>query len=513
MGSVPTGSLKSRWTSHLLAMGLFLALYVPFMAKPIHIDDANFLMLSEGAARDFWRPHDIQINWDGVTKPAFEILANPPGIAWYLVPVRESPEWVLHLWMLPWLALGAWGCARLVKTFTQADAYLGCLYLLSCPVVVISAQALTPDLPVFACMTAGIGGFVSCRRRWPFALLAGCTALFRYSGLATIPLLLLIGWRRDGWRGVAIAGITVVPISLLVLHDLHAYGRVHLLEMFASQNDTEYKTIGDSLHNTIAGIAMLGGAGLPPILIWRRETVAGAILGGVIGFEAAWLSGQSPHQAIPTILFTAAGMAALTLALAPRVREPVLSAWGLGGACFFFFVRFAATRYWAAFVPGVALLALRNIQHSKRWLVIGIIVNALISFGIAHDDQSLAIAYQNAAQQVASRGIGTFSGHWGWQHYLERAGWTPLETNGPPGEWHAHAMHAGGSQLPDPAICLRVEERITLPDRSWGPRVYSWRDRAFYHAGGAGNYAPWTISDEPYDFVTLYRRCDIKASP
>lgn len=123
----------------------------------------------------------------------------------------------------------------------------------------ISAHALTPDLPVFACMSAGIAGFYASQKyRASFALLAGCAALFRYSGCTVIPLLVLIGWRRQGWRGAAIALLSAVPIAALILRDLDAYGRIHLLAMFASQNDAQKKTIVDSAHNMIAGIAMLG---------------------------------------------------------------------------------------------------------------------------------------------------------------------------------------------------------------------------------------------------------------
>lgn len=499
----------SNWVRWIAAFGLFAVLYLPFAAKPVHIDDANFLILAEGAARDPWRPHDIPINWSGVTEPAFDILANPPGIAWYLAPVRGAPEWCLHLWMLPWLGLGAWGCRRLAQEFVGGNGDLGAAYLLTCPVVVISAHALTPDLPVFACMSAGVAGFASCRtRRWPFAILAGCAALFRYSGGAAVPLLLLIGWQRARWRGVAVATLSAVPILLLILHDWHAYGRVHLLAMFASQNDAEQKTIGDAVHNVVAGIAMLGGAAVLPVLVWRRESVAGAILGAAVGLEVAWLSDLTIPQTIPTVLSTAAGTAALALAVAPRVREPVLSAWALGGALFFFFVRFAATRYWAAFVPGVGLLALRNTRHSSSLLAAGIAINVLVSLGLAIDDQNFARIYKTAAQKVAAHGTGTFSGHWGWQHYLAKEGWSPLERGGQPGELHVYASRAAAPQLPDPAACLTLVERFSLRDRWWGPRTYSWFGRAFYHAGGRGQYAPWTLSDEPYDVIVVCRRCE-----
>lgn len=491
-----------------LALGLFAVLYVPFSAKPVHIDDANFLMLAEGASRDPWRPHSILINWSGQTEPAFDILANPPGIAWYLAPVRQAPEWVLHLWMLPWLALAAWGCRQLGRAFLGTDGFVAAIYLLTCPVIVLAAHALTPDLPLFACITAGIGGFVTTRGvRWPFALLAGCAALFRYSGGVIIPLLMLEAWRRDRWRGVAVATLSIVPIAALALHDLHAYGQVHLFAMFLSQNDPQDRPFSMAVHNVVAGVAMLGGAVVLPVLVWRQEAVLGAVLGAGAGLNAAWFSGQNLAQAIPTVLCVAAGGAALALAFAPRVRDPLLSLWALGGAIFFFVVRFAATRYWAAFLPGVGLLALRNSQQKHRLLVVGIAANVVISLGIAIDDQNFARAQQHAARKVAQMGTGNFSGHWGWQHYLEKKGWTPLERGGEPAGLHARSL-AATQQLPTGKACLELVTRFSMPDNYFGPRVRSIYGEAHYHSGVRGRYAPWTLSNEPYDVVSVYRRCD-----
>lgn len=505
---LPPSALAPSWVKLGIAALTLLVLYAPFAAKPVHIDDANFLMLAEGAARDPWRPHSIQINWSGVTEPAYAILANPPGIAWYLMPVRNAPEWVQHLWMLPWLALGAWGCARLVREYVPGREFAGCLFLLTCPVIVIAAHALTPDLPLFACATAGIGGFVTSApaRRGKFALLAGCAALFRYSGGTVIPLLVLIGWRRSRWRGAVVALMSAVPLAALAGHDLHAYGQVHFLATFFAQNDLDKKSIADVLGNPVAGIAMLGGAGVLPILVWRREAVAAACLGAGLGVNAAWFSGQSTTGAVATVLSTAAGGAALSLAMAPRVRNPELSAWAIGGALFFFTVRFAATRYWAAFVPAVGLLALRNAAHSRRWIAFGITANVAASFLLAVDDQNHALALKNSARRVAQMGVGNFSGHWGWQHYLEAAGWTPLERGGDPASIHARSS-AATQQPPREDACLKLVERFTAEDRWWGPRLHAPYAQASYHAGGNRRYAPWTFSNEPYNITAIYWRC------
>ena len=92
---------------------LILGLTLPFLGKPVHIDDANFVAMAEHAARDPWRPHDFIINWQGSSESAFHVLSNPPGIAWWLSPVADASVVVMHMWMMPWLLLAIWGAARL----------------------------------------------------------------------------------------------------------------------------------------------------------------------------------------------------------------------------------------------------------------------------------------------------------------------------------------------------------------------------------------------------------------
>ena len=55
------------WVVLLFVLGL----------KPVHLDEANFLMLTQG---HWWTPHSIMVNWEGVQEPAFDVLSNPPGM-------------------------------------------------------------------------------------------------------------------------------------------------------------------------------------------------------------------------------------------------------------------------------------------------------------------------------------------------------------------------------------------------------------------------------------------------
>jgi hypothetical protein len=493
----------------LLTWTLSLGLVLPFLDKPVHIDDANFLVLARGAALDPWRPHALDINWQGTTERAFDVLSNPPGIGWWLAPMVDAPVWAQHLWMTPWLLLAGWGCLALSRAVT-GRALEGGLVIMTAPVVALGAQALTPDLPLFACAVAGVGGFLGARRApAAWAALAGCAALFRYSGLCLVPLLIYAGLQR-GPRRAAAGAAAALPFGLLALHDLHAYGQVHFVAMTGFQGVAN--TPWETFRKGAAALAMLGGVGVLPLLTARTGALAGAALGGAVGLAAAGLSQQSPSQAAPTLIFCAAGGAAYGLLRARQPMDRLLVAWAGGGLLFLMSLRFAAARYWLPFFPALALTALRR-APPRPLIAAAVVANALVALGLSVDDRAFARAQEEAARHIAAEGQGSFAGHWGWQHYLEQAGWTALEDEGQPAALLAVSVVAW-PQDPDPGVCLEEIERLSLPDRWWGPRAHTAAGAANLHAYlVAGDppvetYAPWTFADDPYDTVTLSRRCE-----
>ena len=502
--------MSSSSRSLLLVWLLSLGLTLPFVDKPVHIDDANFLVLARGAAADWWRPHAIDINWQGTTERAFDVLSNPPGIGWWLAPVHDATVTTQHLWMLPWLLLAGWGCLALGRSLGAGRGAALAALLMSAPVVVLAAQALTPDLPLFACAAAGIGGFLGARRvGWAWAMLAGCAALFRYSGLCLIPLLIYAGLQRSPRRALEGAA-SAIPFVLLGLHDLHAYGQVHFVAMTGFQGVSN--TGLETFRKGAAALAMLGGVGLLPVLTARREGLPGAAVGGLIGVGAALLSAQTAGQAIPTVVFCAAGGAAFSLL---RIRQPadrLLVAWAVGGLVFLLGLRFMAARYWLPFLPALALAALRQ-APDRRLVAAAVAVNVLVALGVSVDDRAFARAQRDAAAAVtAELGPGRFAGHWGWQHYLEAAGWIAIEDEGAPGALLVSSAVAW-PQDPDPTACLEVARRFAIADTWWGPRVHTASGAANLHsflvAGDppVDTYAPWTFADDPYDVITIERAC------
>ena len=492
---------------------LLTGLATPFLAKPVHVDDANFLALARQAAATPWTPHSGTINWQGQTERAFDVLSNPPGIAWWLAPVANAEVWVAHLWMLPWLWLAIWGGMRLgsaVSGHGQAAALL----LVGSPVAVLATHALTPDLPLLACTLAGMGGLLQCRpkHRWMWAMLVGAGALFRYSGAALIPVVVLWPLLRSQRReaiGLGMAAAT--PLTLLVLHDLHAYGAVHLVAMTGFQGVAHSGT--DILHKASAAVGMLGGAVVLPLLCWShtRRAVVGAMVGAGLGCTAISVLGLSGGAAISGLIATAAGGATLGGCWVVEDETDRLLLWWLGiGLCFLLYLRFTAARYWIPFMAPAVLLGLRRAQ--ERWIQAAVALTLALSLGLATDDLEFSQAQQRSAQQAAQHGPGLIAGHWGFQHALEQRGWVALEDDSmlPPQGVLARSPNA----WPQSATgCHALISSHTTADAWLGPRVHTRQGGANIHGFMISDQppmpviAPWSFGRDPQDTLELYRAC------
>lgn len=425
------------------------------------------------------------------------MLSNPPGVAWWLLPVIDAPLVVQRAWMLPWLALALFGAWRLGERFAGGGAR-GALVLMTSPVVLLTAPALLPDAPLYACVLAGVGGFVGAvdrgGRAWPWALLAGCAGLFRYSGLTLAPLLAWYAVRHG--RAPWVALLAWLPLALLGAHDAHAYGRWHLLAMFGFQSVST--TPLDLWHKAAAATAMLGGAAALPVFRWRLRHLVGAGLGAAL---AAPFGGWGAA-------FGALGGAALA-AVDPRDEDGrFLGVWAAGGLVFLIALRFVATRYWLPFLAPVVLAA-----RPGRWLVALVVAQTGLGTLLAVDETFSARAQAELAADVAALGPpGWFTGHWGWQHHLEGAGWSPLDEGrrAPAGTLVALPRQAWPQPVDVPCSVL-VWEGAARPPYPWLPRGYTERGLANLHANWIAGpppvrtVAPWGFANDPYERVRVCR--------
>lgn len=507
--------MRPRWPLLLAVLALLQA---PWLSRAVDFDEANFLVLARGAAADPWRPHDVLINWQGRTERAFDVLSNPPGIAWWLAPLHNAPIELQRAWMLPWLALALFGARRLGRRFLD-DADFGALVLLTSPIVLLSTVSLLPDAPLYACTLAGVGGFVGAidrggRGAVAWAFLAGCAGLFRYSGVCLAPLLALYALQRGRPPWAAFAAWA--PLGLLALHDEAAYGAWHLVAM--GQFQSVSNTPADWLHKGAAILTMLGGAAALPLFPWTWTTLAGGAVGAALA---------SPFGLIAAG-FGALGGASLATGLGPALASgrrsyigpavgPVptdlradrrwLAVWILGGVVFLLTLRFMAARYWLPFLAPV-LLSLPVRRFPRLYLALSLSLGVLLEA----DAFTQARAVERLANEVAHLGQGLYTGHWGWQWEMEAHGWRAVDegTRVPPDTLIA-MPHQAWPQPVDVACVTVVWEGAARPPLPWLPRGYSERGRANLHANWIADQPPhrtvipWTFANDAYERVRVCR--------
>lgn len=510
--------MLQRVPRSVVATVVVLLCTLPGLRRPPHIDDANFLVLARGARLDAWRPHAIELNWQGTTERAFDVLSNPPGIGWWLAPVVDAPDVVRHLWMWPWLLLACWGAAKLADRF-GGPPWAAVLLLCASPAGLLAATAWTPDLPLLACTLAGMAGVVSRRppggSRVPWAVLLGCAAVFRYSGLALIPLAgLWPALRRDARQAVILTAAAAAPTLSLIAHDLLAYGEWHVLAM------TRFQSISDAprdlARKLVASVAALGGGLVLPVLaVGRpRRALVGALVGLGLGVLGAWLSGHTGTTLLWTLLWTGAGGATLGAALDMEERQQVfLVVWLFGGLLFLLKLRFTATRYWLPFAAPAALALLGVVGPRVRGVAVGATLG--LALLVSHDDAAMARAHAELAEAVDARttALGLtdrrFSGHWGLQHHLEARGWTAVEEDAPIPDGVAWARSTvAWPQDPGPG-CWELVETFSRSPAGVRVRSHTTDVAGHVHAHVISAdppvevYAPFGLGSDPYDTVTL----------
>jgi len=234
---------RSAAGKRLYWIGVLLALAVglPFLNKPFHIDDTMVLAVSSQILREPLRPFHASINWSGDPVPIFEKTTNPPLVSYVLAPLvarfgyREAP---LHLAMLGFLVILGLAMAWLARRFAGGSVW-PVLFVMLSPGVAASVNVMR-DVPMMALSAAAVAVFAAGvdRRRWPLALggaaLAGLAMLTKYSAVILFPVLLGYALlRRRGRYGLWLAAAAAL-VGLWCLQTQLTEGRVHLIYLLTT---------------------------------------------------------------------------------------------------------------------------------------------------------------------------------------------------------------------------------------------------------------------------------------
>jgi hypothetical protein len=520
--------MRERRDRAVLALVVGVGL-LPFVAKPIHIDDPMYLWAAQQIAAMPLDFYGFEVNWYGFFEPMYAVNKNPPLVSVYLAGVGLLTGWSvigLHLGMLlPALALvlGSYSLARCWCRSPLLAALAGWMT----PVALVSATTLMSDVLMAALLVWALAlwvrGIETGRTRTLVAacVLMGLCPLAKYFGSVALPL--AIAYALAQQRGVGRWALYLaIPIAFVAAYQgimLWRYDWNPLLDVGTYALAYDSKGRFTPLERGWVGLAFAGGglatAGMfVPWLLGRRGALAAAVVGaaalaalplvGSIGdLPLLDASGVRWGLVVQLVLFPGVGLGLLALAardLSQRrdAAALTLALWVSGVWFFCSFTNWTPTaRAVLPMAPAVGILLARALEDRRgegslddlRLLRVPLLVGFGLSLAVAYGDTRLATTAEEAAAAIHARlrdvsGRVYFQGGWGFQHYMEARGATRIaldRTVLQPGDWVATPLR-GSNLVQLPRDAVRDPQELAFPGSNWVATMSKSAGAGFYAA-------------------------------
>ena len=535
----------------LAAPALFLAglLLLPFLTKPLTIDDPLFLRAAQHALVDPAHPADFEQVWNaGDRQRLSQYWLGGTLPAYLLMPVAAlgAREWIAHLYQWLFLCGFVLASVAVARRFGSDPRQAGTVGLLvgTNPVTLAMAATCMPDIMAAAFGTWGIERVLAFReqRRATAGILAAillaAAVLCRAS---TAPLLIVaalllppveFGPVADTSRPAKSMGIVAGPllpasrrwwpvgVALLLAAAGAMVGRDTSGSGTLAGSFQALTAVRNAPRNAVSYLAFqaLTGPILAYWLLTRGWRTAAAVAGLVsLGLALAQFPAENLRQyAVPAALGLCFLAAFLDIAGRLRQAWPLL-VWLLAGLVALLYVYMSA-KYLLPGVPAAALLIVLHAARTRQQrypLIVAILIaagwisGALIIVG----DSTLAASGRDAVAREVPRLLrsGTTvwaGGQWAFLEYAQRAGARALGNQPPlprPGDYVLISRldyYGKFDQMP-----LRRDLLHTTSDLRCGVFVLN---RAL-HAGFFSNrfgYLPFSLGCTELNRYDLYRVVD-----
>ncbi len=449
-----------RRRSELLLMLIVLGLILPFAGKPVHIDDTFVLHITRQILQTPADPFGSDIDWFGHLMPIWKATTNPPLVSYWLAPVEAlfgAEEVPLHLALVPFALLFAWGAFSLARRFVE-HPWLPTLFLILSAPFLVSGN-LMRDVPAAGLAVGGLALFLrgidanSGRSRAVGGVLLGLSVLAKYSMGVVLPVAGLYALLRHRPKAVLWLSVPTLIVGAWCAQTWLLYGQIHPLYLLLERSGDSNILWEDKL---FGGLTILGSAlFVPPVIVylgsamrsWKLLAVLVAAGAGVGWWAHAFYAADFDLQ---FQIWLVLGLVLLVGAVRAVWQEHLsadavfLGAWLLIHVVFsVFFVPFQAVRHLLVALVPLLLLLFRSFEQSPvRWqsvrvLALGLLcLQGVVAVAVHIADYQYADAYRQYARRARERFAGRsetvwFVGHWGWQFYAQRAGFRMLNRDGP----------------------------------------------------------------------------------
>src|SRR4030095_12050105 len=446
--------------------------------------------------------------------------------------------------LIPFAVLGVLSFYTLARQwgFAPGVCFLGtCVFGVS-PAYVVAANLAMPDIAAVSLMlastTLSVRGFIT--RRYPLLIaggvLLGLAPLCRYNALPCLLFLFLLGLTYPRLRLSWIPSATALSLFLFwTFYSQIHWGQTHPVEMISHFGRLEGVTKRFwAMNNHLTFSSFLPFFALLCFSFRRFFYIFLCALGAIflLGAYIFFQKNRLNLSLWPELIFAGLGVFSLVFlggismkAAFPggpfnrrsreRWRGLILFGWSV--TCLFtplMYIFFSSKSLLMA-VPQLILILMAQFQHWRKAYekaAYGVVcLMGVVSLLVGASYFSLADGYRQAAREALSHPPGGsrvwFTGHWGWQYYLEKMGAFPLPVS------QNEALQAGdvvltaenvAKQKVHPLLTPRLHlfERFSLSSRVPFLTMNSGANAGFY--SNAWGSLPYTFSDKPLENFRFY---------
>lgn len=444
-----------------------------YVGKAYNMDDPLVVWTAQQIAAHPTDFYGFDVNWYGYITPMVRASLNPPGAAYYLVIFGVLSHWhesAMHgavALIAVALILGIYWLARQMN----ASPLVAAIIALVCPGVFVSMGTVMTDLLMTALWVWAVALWLrGLDKAHPgvnaaSGLLIGLAALAKYFAISLVPLLFVYTLLSGRKRWIRLVWL-IIPVAIIVLFELYErrlYGIGQIQEVHELAKEY-YGRVTVNYSQKFLTVLTFLGAGAAPVLflapwLWRRTQRAALCIGilAVAAFTLALQQSGWQVSATPISfswwfwlqygLWLLAGIHIIALTAAEiwsrRDRDAILLSLWFGGTLFYClsFNHLVNIRGILPALPVIALLCamrLRRLQAERKIRVpvltkparSALAASLVLSLCIAGADIQLANSAKIAAERIAPEkrsGRTWFSGHWGFQYYMEARGAKPID--------------------------------------------------------------------------------------
>jgi len=529
-------------------LGLQLALVLPFVGQPIHIDDSVYVDIGRHALKTPWHAHDFPYIFEGRTVADMASHSHPPFVGYWIGLLLwlfgDGPQLhvKLHLGFLIFPLLFAGGMYRLARRFTDLKGVATAVAITS-PAAIVASHTLMTDYPCLAFSTLGLALYIDgvdqhkAYKTWISGVALAVASFSSYPALLVAGLCWVYAWLKRTTLPAALWSPLIAPawMGVWLTYSSLYFGRFVLGPTMGHVVERGGLAAGGLRHKLLAFLIFLGGTLVLPLplirvtIAWLRGRAAilwALVSAGLAQFAAAAYAW--PDRLLLAAFLTLGGWIITGIVLGLRTTSIKNSSIKSGQDTIFLTVWALTTtaqiiltytsgmaRYLLPLLPPIVLLAFlksssASLASLRRSAVLGLWVGLVVGLVLSAADFEMARVHREIAQNLRRVFAGweqqtRFGAEWGLRHYMLEQGFRQFLSTGDDftgGEFIVSPQEAIAYAVPQDVGSILVPVRHQTWESSIPVRLMNRNAHAGYYSSAWG-LLPFSISRAPVEEITI----------